>query len=279
MAMASVELAFRAWGDPELPVVLLVHGVTGCGNLWEPMARQLSDRFYLVAPDLRGHGRSPRPGSYRADDYLDDIEAFVAKRQLTAFALVGHSLGGLLCAAYTLRHPETVWGLVSIDINIPLPDWQIDRLHQAGNKAHNIFASREAALAYLRQRVTPSASDEHLQLVADSLLTTDGAGLKLNFERDVLRQFAPPGIANQLAGIRCPTLFLRGGDSPVMDRASGITALQQIRQARLVQIPRTGHHVFLDNPRTTAREIGMFLAEVLRRIQMGQPEETVLEKL
>ena len=277
--MASVELAFRAWGDPEFPAVLLVHGVTGCGNLWDPMAQQLSDRFYLVAPDLRGHGKSPRPGSYRADDYLDDLEAFVTKQQLTAFALVGHSLGGLLCAAYTLRHPGTVWGLISIDINIPPPDWQIDRLHQAGNKSHNIFASREAALAYLRKTVTPSASDEHLQLVADSLLTVDGTGLKLNFERDVLRHFSPPGINIQLTGIQCPTLLLRGGDSPVMDRASGITALQQIRQARLVQIPRTGHHVFLDNPRTTAREIGMFLAEALRQLQTGQPQETVLEKL
>ncbi len=277
--MLPVELAFRAWGDPELPAVVLIHSMMGAGGLWEPMARHLSDRFHLLAPDLRGHGRSPRPDSYRTEDYVADLDALVTKQGLTRLALVGHALGGLLAAEYALRRPERVWALVPIDINIPPPAWQIDYLHQAGNRNHDVFADRDTALAHLREHVTRLANDDHLRVVADNLLTESGTALTLNFDRNALRQLTVPGIANRLADIPCPTLFLRGSDSPVMDRASAIGTLHQIRHSRLVQVPRTGHHVFLDNPHTTAREIALFLNDAWRQLHTPQPEAEVLEKL
>ena len=47
------------WGDPAAPAVVCVHGVTGHGERFKRLAEERwASRFRVVAPDLRGHGRS-----------------------------------------------------------------------------------------------------------------------------------------------------------------------------------------------------------------------------
>ena len=46
------KMAFDAWGDPEAPAVVCVHGLTRNGRDFDALARALSDRF---------HGHLPRP--------------------------------------------------------------------------------------------------------------------------------------------------------------------------------------------------------------------------
>jgi pimeloyl-ACP methyl ester carboxylesterase len=261
--MAAVELSFQTWGKHGLPTVLLIHGMADCAHIWEPLAQGLADRFHCVAPDLRGHGGSPRPGVYTPEAYLEDIEAFAAAQRLEAFSVIGHSFGGLIGVGYALRHPKQVRALVSVDINIPPPAGQIERLRAAGAKPHQIFPTREAAVAYLRKTIAPAAKDEMLQSLADALLMPDTTGLMFNFDREILAQAAPMDVAGQLAQLRCPTMFLRGGESTVMDPNGAIAMLHQLDHSRLVQIPRAGHYVFLDNPKAVVHEVRLFLVDAL----------------
>jgi pimeloyl-ACP methyl ester carboxylesterase len=257
--MASVELAFTAWGDSSLPAVLLIHGVAGCGRIWQPVASALADRYHLVAPDLPGHGTSPRTGSYSLEAYSAEIDAFVAARELASLTLIGHSFGAILCADHALRHAQQVRALVLIDINFPPPAWQIEHLRAAAEKPAPVFATREAGIDYLRRSYAPAGTPKVLHDLAECLLAGDPGGLTLQFDRETLRQAAPLNVADQLSHLTCPTMFLRGSDSKVMDRAGAISLLHQVEQSRLVQIPRAGHHVFLDNPAATTHELRLFL--------------------
>lgn len=47
------------YGTPEAPTVLLVHGLTEAGTAWLDLVTRWGQRFDIVAPDLRGHGKSP----------------------------------------------------------------------------------------------------------------------------------------------------------------------------------------------------------------------------
>ncbi|MFI1760787.1 alpha/beta fold hydrolase [Streptomyces sp. NPDC020800] len=71
---------------------LLIHGGMADHRTWHAVERRLVERGYrVIAPDLRGHGRSPR-GPYRPDLLADDL---VESLPRGADVAVGHSLGGL----------------------------------------------------------------------------------------------------------------------------------------------------------------------------------------
>jgi pimeloyl-ACP methyl ester carboxylesterase len=268
--MGAVELAFETWGDRNLPGVLLLHGIGGSGRLWRPVAERLAGEYHLIAPDLRGHGTSPRATDYAAEQYLIDVEAFIERRQLRGVALVGHALSGLLCVQLAQRRPENVRALVSIDVNVPASTSMIDRLRAAGTDLRPGCDSRSAHVECLLAHYAPAADRTLGDLLADALLIQRNGGMTLNFDLEVLRQATAPPV-DSLAGVSCPTLLLRGSESTVMDRANGIALLRQLEHARLVQIPRAGHHVFLDNPAATVRELRAFLGETLPRQTHGGP--------
>jgi pimeloyl-ACP methyl ester carboxylesterase len=83
--------------------LLLIHGG---GNRWQcflPLLPALTQRRHVYALDLRGHGKSGRvPRSYRPENYVGDVTAFIRRLLERPAALFGHSLGGwvaLLSAA------------------------------------------------------------------------------------------------------------------------------------------------------------------------------------
>jgi pimeloyl-ACP methyl ester carboxylesterase len=263
--MGSVELAYRSWGAEGRPTVVLIHGLGGCASIWEPLAASLAADYYFLAPDLRGHGRSPRPGTYKPAGHLEDFERFITARKIDGhFALIGHFLGGLMAIDYAARHPGQVRGLVALDVNVPPPDWQIQHLRQAAARAHPVFQTREDASAYVQKAFAPRASPDLVGSLVDWLIVPTQNGLSFHFDREVLRESLILDVGGQLNRIECPTLFLRGSESPVMERAAALDLLRRLPKGRVVQVPRAGHHVFLDNPRATSDEVRLFLAEALR---------------
>ena len=85
-----------AWGVPEAPrVCVALHGITANAGSWTRPARLLAERGWRVlAPDLRGHGESPRAdGDFRTATLLADIAESVPT---APDVLIGHSFGGYL---------------------------------------------------------------------------------------------------------------------------------------------------------------------------------------
>ncbi|MCR4407835.1 MAG: lysophospholipase [Anaerolineae bacterium] len=109
---------WRPEGDPRA-ALLLVHGYAEHSGRYIHVADYFVGQGYAVyALDHRGHGKSAgRRGYFERFQFLvDDLDTFfdlVRQREpgRTIF-LVGHSMGGLLAAAYTIQHPDKVDGLV-----------------------------------------------------------------------------------------------------------------------------------------------------------------------
>jgi pimeloyl-ACP methyl ester carboxylesterase len=112
---SSPELVVRDYGGPagDGPAVVLLHGFGGNALHWEAFAPLLTDRFRVVAPDLRCHGRSG-DGSWSWDALIDDVARIAAFLRLERPAVVGHSLGGGIAAWWARRHPECP-GAVDLD--------------------------------------------------------------------------------------------------------------------------------------------------------------------
>jgi pimeloyl-ACP methyl ester carboxylesterase len=53
---------YLAWGDPEKPPLVMLHGIGLCAQVWNWSARDLARHYYVVSFDLRGHGNTDKPG-------------------------------------------------------------------------------------------------------------------------------------------------------------------------------------------------------------------------
>ncbi|GAB3452224.1 hypothetical protein GCM10027570_30180 [Streptomonospora sediminis] len=101
----SPPLAVRGRGggaaQPRAPLVLL-HGLGGSVEEWEPVAALLAPHRAVYAFDQRGHGRSG-DGPATVEGHLADLERVVEHFELRAPVVVGHDLGGAVAALFATR--------------------------------------------------------------------------------------------------------------------------------------------------------------------------------
>jgi pimeloyl-ACP methyl ester carboxylesterase len=104
----------RIQGPPGAPTVLLLHGWIASGGLnWFTTFEPLAQRFTVIAPDLRGHGRGIRARRrFRLADCADDVAALLDHYDTGPVIAVGYSMGGPVAQLLWRRHPEKVAGLV-----------------------------------------------------------------------------------------------------------------------------------------------------------------------
>jgi len=101
-------------GPPGAPTVVLLHGWIASGGLnWFTAFGPLSQRYRVIAPDLRGHGRGIRSRRrFRLADCADDVAALLEHLGAEPAIVVGYSMGGPVAQLLWRRHPERVAGLV-----------------------------------------------------------------------------------------------------------------------------------------------------------------------
>ena len=114
LSTPAQRLAVEELGPPAAAPVVLVHGIGSSGAYFRPLADRLAQRWRVLAPDLAGHGRSPRPRApLTVREHADALAALLAERLAGQPAgrdaqrpvLLGHSLGGQVVAALLARHP------------------------------------------------------------------------------------------------------------------------------------------------------------------------------
>ncbi|MEV7713208.1 alpha/beta hydrolase, partial [Streptomyces sp. NPDC088270] len=115
----GTRLAYRVWGDPSAPPVVLAHGRCGDSRTWTRIAEHLAAEHRVYAFDFRGHGLSDWPGRYSLELFRDDLHAFLEARNLWGATVIGHSMGA--AAAYLLaeREPGLIGRLVLEEVPPP----------------------------------------------------------------------------------------------------------------------------------------------------------------
>ena len=118
-----VPLAADLSGDG--PLAVIIHGITENRHSFDPLLAGLDARYRVLAVDLRGHGESPAgpDDDYALDAMAADVHATVQRLAPGEAPLViGHSLGGIVAAAYGARFP--VRGVVNVDQSLALASMQ-----------------------------------------------------------------------------------------------------------------------------------------------------------
>lgn len=105
---------YRQHANPGKPTLLLLHGMAISSGLnWFRLFPALAKHFNVIAPDVRGHGRSSRgEGKFSLEAAADDMAALIEEIECGPVIAVGYSMGGAVAQYLWHRHPEHVAGLV-----------------------------------------------------------------------------------------------------------------------------------------------------------------------
>jgi lipase len=115
-SVAPMRLHVHDWGDPEAPALVCVHGVSAHGRRFRKLAEErLAGDFRVLAPDLRGHGRSDYEPPWDIGTHLDDLRETVDAAGIESAAWIGHSFGGRLVLELAARSPELFASAVLLD--------------------------------------------------------------------------------------------------------------------------------------------------------------------
>lgn len=127
LTVGDVRLACRVSGAVDDPPLVLLHALGEESSTWDAVTAQFEESFRVVTIDLRGHGRSDRPGAYSFELMSADVFGVLDHLGLHGVTLVGHSMGGAVAYLVAQKQPTRIERLIVEDApppfrrNRPLP--------------------------------------------------------------------------------------------------------------------------------------------------------------
>lgn len=116
-----MRLNVHEYGDPDGAPLICLHGVTGHGERFRRLAEERLEGRRVIAPDLRGHGRSGTEPPWNLETHLADLLETAAALGVEQADWLGFSYGGKLAAALAARAPERVQSLILLDPALHIP--------------------------------------------------------------------------------------------------------------------------------------------------------------
>ena len=105
LVLADLQLSYLEWQQGEIPLLLL-HGLADQALVWSSLGNTLSDRYHIVAPDMRGHGDSSKTeNGYTFAAAIADLEILMDSLGWESAHIVGHSWTGKLATIWAQCHP------------------------------------------------------------------------------------------------------------------------------------------------------------------------------
>lgn len=268
------------------PPMLLLHGFPDHAAAWRPLADRLAPTFRLIAPDLRGYGRTSRPRSvadYQLDCLVGDVVALLDALELPSAYICGHDWGGVLAFSVAERHPARVAGLIVLNAAPPtalqsliwhdaeqrLASQYIRFLRSA--EADDVFNEANVDTLIDRFLSVPLQSgqvdDADIEAYRDAW-TRPGVWQAMlawyraaPFDVPAVDASAPSRACTRASLIDTPALILWGDRDTIFVPAMADAAVEECRDARLERLADAGHVPHRDEPERCAHFIAAFAAQ------------------
>jgi pimeloyl-ACP methyl ester carboxylesterase len=252
-----LNLHYVEWGTSGHPAIVLLHGFQSNAHTWDTFSQAMANTYHVLALDQRGHGDTDwaPDGDYTPDAFIRDIVGFIDALNVAPTILVGHSMGGRHAAMVAADYPEKAAKVVIVDTAAEMPPAILDRMAQQPATdtppEPETFASFEEVIrsGIAQYPLTPEAELRHANY-HNLYRGADGQwrwrwdlGL---LERRRLNRSLQLDLYPYLQRVQCPTLLIRGQQSPLLTPEIAQKMVQHLPRGRLVEIPDTAHTVNAD---------------------------------
>ena len=249
--------------------LLLVHGFPLAHEMWAAQIEAFSSEFRVIAPDLRGFGRSrdaldgtpnrtpdaPLTMDGLADDLVLLLEALEVDEPVV---FCGLSMGGYIAWQFWRKYPERLRALILCDTRsaADAPDARSDRLRMAEGIAE--WGTRSIAAAMTAKIFSPVTQQHQPELVAqvrETIAATDPRTIAAA-QRGMAER---PDMTAVLGEINVPTLVVVGRDDALSPPAEMRAIAEAIPGAEFVEVSEAGHLAPMENAPAVNEAIRRFL--------------------
>lgn len=236
--------------------LVMLHGWGVSSAVFDPVMAALSDRFRVLAPDLRGHGRSDPGQGYALDDLARDLELWLDLLGLSNMALLGWSLGGMVALRLEKILAARVARLILVATTpcfVRRDGWPtgqpaarvraLARQYRQQGRAtlQNFFASQFHAEEVVPGKVRAWMTD----LLPEGLAPCAQAAL------ETLTTLRTADLRKDLAPAGCPALVVHGERDVIIPPAAGRYLAAHRKNSCFSLVPEAGHAPFLSRPDAT----------------------------
>ncbi|TFG08618.1 MAG: alpha/beta hydrolase [Promethearchaeota archaeon] len=255
----GIKICYEAKGDG-YPLIL-IHGVGAKKETWIAQIKALSNRFKIIALDLRGTGKSDRPNfPYTMEMFVNDIKGLMDKLKIEKAHIAGRSMGGMVAQHFVLMYPQYVDKLILITTSPRFPDEEgIDLMIQ-----NNIEELQKSKLEPIKTFWQKSRFLFHQKFRKEMKSNPDKKFFGVWSPRDLIKEDAinPPraqDIRNQWHSIKKHDTFNRLSEikhetlliTASHDRLTPKITMQQMNElmpnSQLKVIEKSGHYCHLSN--------------------------------
>ncbi|MPZ58345.1 MAG: alpha/beta fold hydrolase [Rhizobiales bacterium] len=226
----------------EGPAMVLIHANPFDHKLWAYQITRFSNRFRIVAPDLRGYGRSDKIATpFTLDDLADDIVAVCAHAGIERTIVGGISVGSGMALALALDHPDLVRALILVGGASSRPAAYDARI--AGYEGPGFPAYRRE---HMEECFAPGfAATPHGRYLVEGFLESDPL-LDGKAIAEVFRARGGADLRPRLPSLRLPVLVVNGAHD--MSLKPGRETASLIPGAEQVTLNNTGHCCNIEDP-------------------------------
>lgn len=252
-------VAARGQGYP----ITFVHGFPLNHRIFDSQVRALSRTYRVLAPDLRGFGKTPFSGEeITIETYAQDIVGLLDALDIEQTVLAGLSMGGYIAFAMWRLAPERIRALVLLNTRAGADTEEgrrrrfetIEQVQKDG-----IEPLVQSMLPKLLSPVTLRGKRHVVHKLEDIMRSSTREGVIAALRAMAHRPDSQPLLEH----ITVPTLIVAGRDDAIVPVSEAESMALAIPNAQLQVVEQAGHLVTMERPRTTSRLIGEFLAGVL----------------
>ncbi len=275
MEVGELKIRYLDWGGSGQPVLAL-HGLASSAHWYDVIAPLLRDRFRIIAPDQRGHGKTTQASSgYDWRTLGSDMVGLMDNLNIGQAAVIGHSWGGHVAIGLAAEFPARVSKLVMIeggylDARIsPDATWE-GFSHRV--RPRDVSGKRDEFLDRLRTQLADCWSDD-LERIVQTMVYEDREGqirdiLDPQNHAQVIRQMWDYPPSRVLPRVPHSTLLVPAGPSPeragsefaLLKEQMVASAAEALSECTVHWIPNTIHDIGYHKPAELARVIGDFLS-------------------
>ena len=229
------------------PAVLLTHGYSASARMWRSQIEALSDRYHLIAWDMRGHDRSDYPDDpalYSHEATVGDMAAILDACAVQRAVIGGLSLGGFMTLAFNLAFPRAGQCPDGVRLRAGLQKGRAARAMEPDGDGTGHALERNGLAAASTSAEAQVAQHRNAQGLAHAA-------------RGMLTQ-KDSRVIDSLPSIRVPTLVLSGAeDQPFLASTDYMAA--KIPGAEKVILKGAGHAANIDQPEAFNAAVRAFL--------------------
>ncbi len=265
----NIRVSYNLYGSISGKALVFLHGFSGSKNDWIRIARNFEDKYFIIVPDLVGHGESDSPldvNFYTEFFLIKVLKSIIEKLNVEKIILYGYSMGGRLAFAFQRKYPDLVEAMI-LESTTPGIESQKERFVRKRNDNE------------LADRIEKNGLEWFVDFWVEHPIFATQKKLPILMQNQIKEnklQNNPVGISNSLRGfstgkmnsywehlnnLSVPVKIFAGSEDTKYHLISKRLA-QKIKNSNLIIFKNVGHNVHLERPNEITKELKKFISKI-----------------